>query len=67
MKYVLEWKAMVQKTVPELVEELLKRGGRVNRYYLQKNLGSKQALVYLNGWYSGQNIREAITKAFAAQ
>ena len=58
---------MIQDTVKDLVAEFLKKGGRINSYYLQDLQRSKQTLVYLNGWYSGQNIRDAITKAFAGQ
>lgn len=51
----------------EMTDKFYKLGGKINRYYLQNNLSSRQTLVYLNGWYSGQNIREAITKALAGQ
>jgi len=48
-----------------LVEVLLKKGGHVNKYYLQEWNKNKHAVVFLNGWFSGKNIREAITKALS--
>ncbi len=49
-----------------LVTNFLKAGGRINKYYLSRpNKGP--SLVYLNGWYSGQNIADAIAKAYAGQ
>lgn len=58
---------MSQNTLEDLINQFLKQGGKINSYYLQNSLRSKQTLVYLNGWFSGKNIRDAITKAFAAQ
>jgi len=46
-----------------LVAILLKKGGRINKYYLQEWNKNKHALVYLHGWFSGKNIREALIKA----
>jgi hypothetical protein len=47
------------------VAALLLRGGRVDKYYLQGWNKNKHALVFLNGWFSGKNIREALVKALA--
>jgi hypothetical protein len=41
----------------------LKKGGRINKYYLQDNNQSKNTLVYLKGWFAGKNVREALNKA----
>jgi hypothetical protein len=48
-----------------LVDDLLKKGGHVNKYYLQEWNKNKHAVVFLNGWFSGKNIREALTKALS--
>jgi hypothetical protein len=40
-----------------------KKGGHIDKYYLQDGNKNKQALVHLNGWFGGKNIREALTKA----
>ena len=58
---------MLQDTVEEMVAEFLKMGGTIDSYYLRDIKRGKRTLVHLNGWYSGHNIREAITKAFAGQ
>lgn len=47
----------------KLVERFLKRGGYINKYYLQDSNKNKQALVHLDGWFGGKNIREALVKA----
>jgi hypothetical protein len=52
-------------SLDKLVENLRKKGGHVNKYYLQEWNKNKHAVVFLNGWFSGKNIREAITKALA--
>jgi hypothetical protein len=51
--------------VEKLVAELVGKGGRVDKYYLQGWNKNKHALVFLNGWFSGKNIREALVKALA--
>jgi len=48
-----------------LVEALLERGGHVNDYYLRDLNKNKHAVVFLNSWIGGKNIREALTKALA--
>ncbi|MFC1727342.1 hypothetical protein ACFL0Y_02355 [Patescibacteria group bacterium] len=53
-------------TTDSLILTLLERGGRINKYYLQKKKRNP-SLVYLNGWFSGRNIREAVLKALAGQ
>jgi len=50
------------ETTDNLITVLLKKGGRINKFYLQKKKRNP-SLVYLNGWFSGRNIREAILKA----
>jgi len=47
------------------VGKFLKRGGRINKYYLQAWHKNKNTLVYLDGWFGGKNIREAISKALS--
>jgi hypothetical protein len=42
-----------------------KKGGRINKYYLQDWNKNKHTLIYLNGWFGGKNIREALIKALA--
>jgi hypothetical protein len=42
---------------------LIKKGGRIDKYYLRDWNKNKTTLVYLNGWFKGKNIREAIMKA----
>jgi len=44
---------------------LLKRGGHIDQYYLQTWNKNKHAVIYLNGWFGGKNIREALLKALA--
>jgi hypothetical protein len=52
-------------SLDKLVENLRKKGGHVNKYYLQEWNKNKHAVVFLNGWFAGKNIREAITKALS--
>jgi len=47
----------------ELIQTFLKRGGRIDKYYLRDWNRNKHATVYLGGWFGGKNIREALTKA----
>jgi len=49
-----------------LIVTFLEKGGRINEFYLQKK-GRNPSLVYLNGWFRGRNIREAISRALADQ
>ena len=49
----------------KLVEALLKRGGHVNKYYLTDLNKNKHAVVFLDSWFGGKNIREALIKALA--
>jgi len=44
---------------------LVKRGGHVNSYYLKETNKNKHAIVFLDTWFSGRNIREALTKALS--
>jgi len=54
-------------SIDELVTLFKKRGGVINKYYLQATNRNKQALVYLKGWHRGANIREAIKKALSIE
>jgi hypothetical protein len=51
-------------SLDKLLNNFLKKGGTVDKYYLRETNRSKRALVHLNGWFSGQNVRTAILKAF---
>lgn len=53
--------------IEEVIEEFLKKGGRINKYYLRETVRSKHSLVYLDGWFGGANLRVAITKALASK
>lgn len=46
-----------------MVTSLVGKGGKVDRFYLRDLNKNKKALVYLNGWITGKNIREALEKA----
>jgi hypothetical protein len=51
-------------SVDELAGTLLKKGGHINKYYLQEWNRNKHAVVFLNKiWFGGKNIREALLKA----
>ncbi|HKB88367.1 MAG TPA: hypothetical protein VKC53_01820 [Patescibacteria group bacterium] len=52
-------------SLTKLIVALQKKGGRVDKYYLQEWNKNKHAVVFLNGWFGGKNIREAIIKALA--
>lgn len=47
----------------ELVETFTKKGGKIDRFYLREPNRNKRAVVHLNGWFGGKNIREALLKA----
>ena len=47
----------------ELMALFLEKGGRINKHYLRDWNRNKRTIVYLNGWYSGKNIKEALVKA----
>ncbi len=49
--------------IDKLIDNFLQKGGRIDRYYLRSINRGKRSLVFLNGWFSGQNIRVAILKA----
>lgn len=53
-------------TIDNLIVTFLEKGGRINKFYLQKKKRNP-SLVYLNGWFRGRNIREAILRALADQ
>lgn len=57
---------MCKADLDTLVARFLKEGGKINKYYLSKS-NKGPSLVYLNGWFSGQNVSDAITKAFTAR
>lgn len=52
-----------KSSVNDLISTFQKRGGRIDKYYLCEWNRNKRAVVYFKGWFSGKNIREAITKA----
>jgi len=55
----------IQPTIHELIKEFLLKGGHIDKYYLH-NLGKgKHTVLFLNGWFGGKNIREALLKALA--
>jgi hypothetical protein len=56
----------VENSIDDLLITFFEKGGQVNNYYLQKQRRGP-SLVYLNGWHSGKNIREALSKAIADQ
>ena len=53
------------KTVAKEINDFLKKGGRINKYYL-KNPRRNPVLVFYKRWYRGRNIREAIKRALSA-
>jgi hypothetical protein len=55
-----------QAPIDKLIEIFLKKGGRINDYYLQDNNQSRHTLIYLKGWFAGKNIREALNKALSS-
>jgi hypothetical protein len=55
---------ITDSSLSELVDTFLQKGGRIDKYYLRDINRGKRSLVYLHGWFSGQNIRAAILKAF---
>lgn len=55
-----------ENTLDSLIATFLKKGGRINKYYLQDKR-KNPSLVYLNGWFRGRNIREAISRALLGQ
>ncbi len=52
-----------EKTLDALIERFLKKGGKIDKYYLRNINRSRRSLIYYNGWFSGDNIRSAIMKA----
>jgi hypothetical protein len=53
-----------ETSLNELIRSFIKKGGKIDRYYLRDINRSRRTLVHLNGWFSGQNVRTAIMKAF---
>jgi hypothetical protein len=47
-----------------VVEHFIKKGGRINSYYLT-NPKRNPVLVFYKNWYRGRNIKEAIKRALA--
>ena len=52
-----------EKTLDDLIARFVKKGGKIDGYYLRNTNRGKRTLVYLHGWFSGQNVRSAIMKA----
>jgi hypothetical protein len=55
----------VQPTIQELIKAFLLKGGHIDKYYLHDLTRGKHTVLFLNGWFAGKNIREALTKALA--
>jgi len=55
-----------KETIDNLIVIFFEEGGRIDKFYLQKRKRNP-SLVYLNGWFRGRNIREAILRALADQ
>ncbi|OGM09584.1 hypothetical protein A2V61_00385 [Candidatus Woesebacteria bacterium RBG_19FT_COMBO_47_8] len=55
---------ITDSSLTKLIDTFLQKGGKIDRYYLRDINRGKRALVHLNGWFSGQNVRAAIMKAF---
>ena len=53
-----------ESSLNELIKSFLQKGGKIDKYYLRDINRSRRTLVHLNGWFSGQNMRSAIMKAF---
>lgn len=54
-----------KSSIDELIAIFLKKGGRIDKYYLQDWHRSKHTILYLNGWFGGKNIKEALLRALA--
>jgi len=54
-----------KSSVDELIAIFLKKGGRIDKYYLRGWNRNKYTIIYLNGWFGGKNIREALMKSLA--
>ena len=61
--YVNIIKNTIRVSETDLINKFIEKGGKVNKYYLHKWNRNKRTLVYLHGWFSGRNFREAILKA----
>ncbi len=53
-------------TKDNLIVTFFEKGGRIDKFYLRKRRKGP-TLVYLNGWFRGRNINDAILRAFAGQ
>ena len=60
---MIYWTINKKFSIDELVSIFLKRGGHIDKYYLQDWNRNKHAVIYLKGWFGGKNIREALLKA----
>lgn len=54
-----------QTPVSELIEQFIKKGGHIDKYYLEACNQNRHTTLFLNGWFGGKNIREALQKALA--
>jgi hypothetical protein len=52
-------------SLKELIEIFVKKGGKVNKYYLSEVNQRKHTTVFLKEWFSGKNLREAIVRALS--
>jgi len=55
----------IKPSTDELISIFLKKGGRIDKYYLQRWNRNKHTILYLNGWFGGKNIHEALLRALA--
>ena len=61
---MIKWIIITNNVQTEkLIETFLKKGGKINKHYLNKSILKTPALVYLDGWYKGDNLRNAILRA----
>jgi len=54
-----------QTPVNELITLFLAKGGHIDKYYLETCNQNRHTTLFLNGWFGGKNIREALQKALA--
>lgn len=57
-------KLIEDKSLEKIINAFVKKGGKINQYYLI-NPKRSPTLVFYKKWYRGKNIRDAITRALA--
>jgi hypothetical protein len=58
---------MTEEKMSSLMARFLKRGGKIDKSYLNPHKSYSHVVVNLNGWFGGKNVREAITRAISGQ